>query len=119
MVTIITGLPLDNPSKLSGAMQVGHRVMCGEEWNGEEVPKLTPSDQAAALFPLPPPVPQPLNDLSRNLGGQALFHLSFPQFHRQPCRPLHMPVWTSRMFWTSTSSGRRLAETDPQALQRG
>ena len=29
-----------------------------------------------------------------------------------------MTVWTSRMFWTSTSSGRRLVETDPQALQR-
>lgn len=29
MVTIITGLPLDNPSTLSGAMQVGHGVMCG------------------------------------------------------------------------------------------
>lgn len=59
MVTIITGLPLDNPSTLSGAMQVGHRVMCREEWNGEEVPKLTPSDQAAALFLFHHPFPSP------------------------------------------------------------
>lgn len=36
MVTIITGLPLDNPSALSGPMQVGHGVV-GVVWNGEEV----------------------------------------------------------------------------------
>lgn len=28
-----------------------------------------------------------------------------------------MPVWTSGMSWTSTGSGRRLVETDSQALQ--
>lgn len=118
MVTIITGLPLDNPSTLSGPMQVGHGMVRGRvEWGrGTGVDSLRPD---SCPFPLLLPLLQPLNDLCRNLGGQALLNLSFPQFHRQPYRPLHVPVWTSRMFWTSTSSGRRLAETEPQALQRG
>uniref|UniRef100_A0A4X1VXX5 Nonsense-mediated mRNA decay factor n=1 Tax=Sus scrofa TaxID=9823 RepID=A0A4X1VXX5_PIG len=45
MVTIITGLPLDNPSALSGPMQVGHGVRWGEsvEWGqGLRVSSLRP-----------------------------------------------------------------------------
>ena len=59
MVTIITGLPLDNPSTLSGPMQVGHGVMFGRVWNGEEVPESTPSDQTAAFFLFHHPFPSP------------------------------------------------------------
>ena len=59
MVTIITGLPLDNPSTLSGPMQVGHGLMFGEERNGAEVPESTPSDQTAVLFFFHHPFPSP------------------------------------------------------------
>lgn len=94
MVTVITGLPLDNPRVLSGPVQVGPP---GSRMgvSGEEVPGPTPSDHSMRLL------------------------VSLPPSFRQPCRPLHTPVWTSRMFWTSTSSGRRLVEMDPHALQWG
>lgn len=39
MVTIVTGLPLDDPSALSGPMQVGHRGSWGAGVNGEGVPE--------------------------------------------------------------------------------
>uniref|UniRef100_A0A8C9JI41 Nonsense-mediated mRNA decay factor n=1 Tax=Panthera tigris altaica TaxID=74533 RepID=A0A8C9JI41_PANTA len=39
MVTIVTGLPLDDPSALSGPMQVGHRGTWGAGVNGEGVPE--------------------------------------------------------------------------------
>lgn len=66
MVTIITGLPLDNPSVLSGPMQVGWRVRrgAGDGKGTGAGALLRPSRQRP--FPLPSPLP--LGDLSHGSG---------------------------------------------------
>lgn len=66
----------------------------------EEALARTPSDSTAS--PAPAAAPH----------GQRLPPCVAPS-HRPPCRPLPTPAWTSRTSWTSTSSGRRLADAAP------
>lgn len=49
MVTIITGFPLDNPTALSGPMQVGLGQQEGTGW--EVAPAQAPSDVTASPAP--------------------------------------------------------------------
>lgn len=68
-------------------------------------------------FPTITPSPAPLFQIRPSL---IFLHPSvILSFHRLPYKLLPMPVWMSRMFWTSIDSGRRLVETGPQALQWG
>uniref|UniRef100_A0A673STF5 Nonsense-mediated mRNA decay factor n=1 Tax=Suricata suricatta TaxID=37032 RepID=A0A673STF5_SURSU len=73
MVTIVTGLPLDDPSALSSPMQVGHRGRWGAGVTGgnrEGVLQQTPPLYRCFLLACRP-CPSPAHERSRGSGGQV------------------------------------------------
>lgn len=108
MVTIITGLPLDSLAS-QALCRAGYGLMLGKRYRS------TPQTRQLS-FSSTTPSPA-LSGLTHNLSQASSICPLIPQAALQAAaQGTSVDI---RMFWTSTSNGRRLAEAEPQALQRG